>query len=217
MSRRAEPQDMTRRVAIAQKARSVILLTVLLAAGCSRTPPQQELTLAAAQPISMVGLPEPQFVESVEAVCVPPLAWLPDPLKESERHTHQVWISPSGDTAYGVIRIKLPLPVGVSWVLWGFMDEMRRSEGEGQLLEKHDDPGLPGIRFVAEGGHYKVRTNLIVRGFRAWAIYAGSLRARPENAEELELAERARECTRVGTPKPPRDRTGQDQGELVNR
>jgi hypothetical protein len=42
---------------------------------------------------------------------------------------------------------------------------------------------------------YKVRTNLFVRGLSGWAIYAGTLRAQPIEADELALAEQARERT----------------------
>ena len=82
--------------------------------------------------------------------------------------------------------------VGPDLVLWGFMNEMKRVEGEGKLLAKEDDDSLPGLRFVAEGGRYRVRTNLITSGRTAWAIYAGTLREAPVDDDELYLAERAR-------------------------
>src|SRR5438105_1003294 len=63
------------------------------------------------------GLSAPVANEDVQAIVCPPLGWKADVLKSSERHTHQVWISPSGDTAYGVIQMKLPLPVGPELVL----------------------------------------------------------------------------------------------------
>jgi len=134
----------------------------------------------------------------LQAICVPPLGWKPDPLKRSSTHVHEVWISPSGRTAYGVIHFELPLPVGHDLALWGFLNQMRASEGEANLLEKKWDANLGGLRFVAEGGQYIVRTNLFVHGFSGWAIYAGTLRAFPINQAELELAERAREDTVVG-------------------
>jgi hypothetical protein len=146
------------------------------------------------------GLDDPQALAEVQAIVVPPAGWTPDPLKQSSRHTHQVWISPSGNTAYGVIRMRLPLPVGPDLVLWGFMNEMKRSEGEGRLLAKEDDDTLPGLRFIAEGGRYRVRTNLITSGRTAWAIYAGTLRGKPTDQAELHLAERARESTSPGLP-----------------
>jgi hypothetical protein len=130
-------------------------------------------------------------------VAIPP-NWHPDPLKSSAEHTHQVWISPSGHTAYGVIYFKLPLPVGTDLALWGFLNQMKKSEGEATLLSKQYDPKIDGLRFVAEGGLYTVRTTLFTEGFHGWAIYAGTLRKFPVNAEELREAERAREATRIG-------------------
>jgi hypothetical protein len=129
----------------------------------------------------------------------PPRGWQPDSLKRTGRHAHQAWISPSGHTAYGVIRMNLPLPfIGPDRVLKGFLDEMRRSEGQATLLSRTTDRRLPGIRFVAEGGQYKLRTNLVVRGFRAWAVYAGTRRDAEEVPGELNLAEQARELTKIG-------------------
>jgi hypothetical protein len=175
-----------------------ILVCATLLAACQSKP----LHPVSLIEVSMEGLPQPEAVTAVEALCVPPVGWQPDQLKQSDRHAHQVWISPSGNTAYGVIRMKLPLPVGPSLVLWGFMEEMRRSEGQGTLLEKQQDPATGGLRFVAEGGRYKVRTTLLVHGRRGWAICAGTLREQPENAEELEVAIRAREATQIGlTPR----------------
>jgi hypothetical protein len=75
---------------------------------------------------------------------------------------------------------------------------MKATEGEATLIEKKWDPNLNALRFVAEGGQYTVRTNLFVRGFVGWAIYAGTLRAYPVNQAELELARRAREDTAEG-------------------
>jgi hypothetical protein len=144
------------------------------------------------------GLSPPTAVRVLHAICVPPLGWKPDPLKRSSTHVHEVWISPSGLTAYGVIHFDLPLPVGHDLALWGFLNQMRASEGEAKLLEKKWDANLGGLRFVAEGGQYIVRTNLFVDGFTGWAVYAGTLRAFPINQAELELAERAREDTVVG-------------------
>ena len=145
-------------------------------------------------------LADPFGSSALEAVVVPPAGWNPDPMKATGNHAHQAWISPSGRTAYGVIRMNLPLPfIGPDVVLPRFMDEMRKTEGEGKLLSRHNDSRLPGIRFVAEGGQYRLRTNLMTRGFRAWAVYAGTLRAEPEMPDELAIAEAAREGTRIGT------------------
>jgi hypothetical protein len=153
----------------------------------------------AAEPLIFPGLGVPQPLEPVEAVVVPPAGWRAEPLKSSEKHNHQVWISPSGNTAYGVIRFKLPLPVGPDLVLrHGFLPEMRKTEGEAKLLSSERDRDLPGIRFVAQGGLYLLRTNMITRGWKGWAIYAGTLRSKEIVPDELALAELAREHTRVG-------------------
>jgi hypothetical protein len=144
------------------------------------------------------GLSQAVIVPSVEATCIPPQGWVMQPLKESKNHAHQLWLSPTGDTAYGVIRFSLPLPIGPDTVLWFFLREMRATEGEARLVSKRRDPELKGLRFVAEGGLYVVRTNLTTRGLRGWAVYAGTLRNRDIRPDELSLAELARENTETG-------------------
>jgi hypothetical protein len=134
----------------------------------------------------------------VDAYVAPPIGWRADPLKSTSRHNHQVWVAPSDRTAYGVIRFSLPLPVGTDVALWGFLREMRRTEGEAILLDKQWDQNLDALRFVADGGIYRVRVNLFVDGWRGWAVYAGTRRDHPIAENELEVAERAREHTVVG-------------------
>jgi len=148
------------------------------------------------------SLSTPEPLETVEAVVVPPVGWIAQPLKHSSRHDHQIWLSPSGHTAYGVIRFKLPLPLSPEAVLqMGFLPEMKRTEGEATLLSSERDPSLPGLRFVARGGLHVVRTNLVTRGFKGWAIYAGTNVDQPEVPDEIALAELAREQTSVGLPR----------------
>ncbi len=151
----------------------------------------------------LTGLSSPLPVETVEAIATPPLGWKPEPLKKSSNHTHQVWISPSGNTAYGVIHAHMPLPVGPDLALSGFLSNMRRTEGEGVLISKEHDPKLPGIRFVAEGGRYRLRAYLITHDWVCWVVYAGTLRGKAEVPDELALAERARDATIVGLPRKP--------------
>jgi hypothetical protein len=146
----------------------------------------------------------PFYDDDVAAVVDPPAGWKPDPLKSSSSHTHKVWLSPTGLTAYGVIHFKMPLPLGQNLALGGFLDQMKRTEGVVNLISRQDDPNLPGIRFVAEGGRYYIRTNFIVDGWQGWAIYAGTLRNNPNIADELDMAIRARDHTKVGRP----DNTG---------
>ena len=137
-------------------------------------------------------------VSGVDARCVPPKGWSADPIKTSDRHTHQVWLSPTRDTAYGVIYFSLPLPVGPNIVHWEFLRQMKRTTGEANEISKAEDPNLPGLRFVCEGGHYLMRVNLIVSGLHGWAIYAGTIRQHQINEMELGQAEAAREYTLPG-------------------
>jgi len=149
-------------------------------------------------------LSAPEAFAPVEAMVVPPEGWQPDPIKWSRTHAHQAWVSPSGKTAYGVIRMNLPLPfIGPDMVIRPFMDQMRETEGEARLISRQTDRSLPGpgIRFVAEGGEYRIRANLMTRGFRAWAVYAGTRRGQDEVPAELRLAEQARERTKIGLSK----------------
>jgi hypothetical protein len=134
----------------------------------------------------------------VQALVAPPRGWAPDPPKLTRGHQHQTWISPSGRTAYGVIHFVLPLPVGHDLTLWGFLREMKRTEGESILVSKKWDENLRAVRFVADGGKYRVRTSLFLRGWEGWMVYAGTLRSEPVEQNELALAERAREHTALG-------------------
>lgn len=180
----------------------VMVLLVCAVAGC-RAPASgvwQQNGPVATQPSPPAdGLSRPQYVDVVRADCVPPSGWGSQPLKADAHHTHQLWLSPSGRTAYGVIHFTLPFPVGHDLVLWAFLNEMRHGEGSAVLLNRQWDSNLDGIRFVAEGGLYTVRTNLLLRGFDGWAIYAGTNTHQDIVQQELALAERARERTRVGT------------------
>ena len=182
---------------------------VFAGAGCRRADRGGEGAVAASARLNVSATPsalsdsdlsDPIGFPELEAVVVPPAGWRPDPIKRSRNHAHQAWVSPSGNTAYGVIRMNLPLPfVGPETVLPRFINQMRQTEGEAKLLSRRSDPDLPGIRFVAEGGQYRLRANLVTRGFRAWTVYAGTLRARPEEPQELQIAEAAREQTKIGT------------------
>jgi hypothetical protein len=177
------------------------LLAAALASGCSsgNTPVVRHAQPTTA-PAEVAGLSTPKPVQSIQALCPVPTGWKAEPIKQSDKHTHQVWLSPSGHTAYGVIHFSLPLPVGAEMVLPFYLKAMKKTEGEAILQRKERDPNLPGIRFVAEGGQYKTWTNLIVNGFEGWAVYAGAIRNQEIDPAELDLAKRAREHTRVGLP-----------------
>lgn len=177
--------------------RLLALAIVLLVIGCAHT----SRNLSAQSPLSVDGLTPPTFVATVDALAVPPVGWRRDPLRKSAKHTHEVWIAPSGSTFYGVMRFSLPFPVGSDLAVWGFMREMHRKQGEAKLISSEKDPKLPGTRFVAEGGKYLIRVNLLTKGWEGWAIYAGTLREQPVDQKELDLAQRAREYTVTGKPR----------------
>jgi hypothetical protein len=184
------------------RRRAILGFVFILIAGCqskySNLPTYQPST----QPLLSTGLMDPEPLEAVDAVVVPPVGWKAEPFKGSERHAHQVWLSPTDKTAYGVIHFGLPLPVPATWVLGSFLDEMKKSEGEANVIgQPTKDDSLPGVRFTVEGGDYKMRINLICKGFRGWAVYAGTRRNQEEIPAELELAEKARENTKVGEAK----------------
>ncbi len=150
-------------------------------------------------PTAVNGLADEFIDADVAARVDPPLGWHTDPLKTSDRHQHQVWISPTGRTAYGVIHFSLPLPVGLDLVFWSFLREMKKREGEANLISKQFDDSIGGLRFVVEGGLYRMRISLVVDGFAGWAVYAGTLRATTIEPDELKLAEAARDGTVLGT------------------
>ena len=173
-----------------------ILAVVAVVTGCSATVPPATPTTRPAS----TGLTPPRLDPLLHADVDPPAGWRPDPVKASANHRHQVWISPGKATAYGVITFTMPLPVGDNIALWGVLREMKSREGEADLIDRRDDPALPGIRFTAEGGRYRVRGNLVTDGLRGWVVYAGTLRARPVDSAELRSAEQARDATRVNQP-----------------
>ena len=173
---------------------AIFLLLFLSSSGC-RNAPQKPATMQSSADLALLT-----YDSTVNAQVAPPAGWKLDPYKTSSTHWHAVWISPSGHTAYGVIYFSLPLPVGYDLTLWGFLQEMKRNEAEATLESKQWDAELNGLRFVARGGRYVVRTNLLLRGFHGWATYAGTLRNEAIVPEELSQAEAAREQTKFGRP-----------------
>jgi hypothetical protein len=175
-----------------------------LVSGCAgHHAPNTEAIQANFKGAATQKLTSPAYDPDVIAVCDPPLDWRPDPLKHSDQHTHQVWVSPTGATAYGVIHFKLPLPVGPDIALNGFLKQMKKTSGAANLISKEDDSNLGGIRFVADGGLYRIRANFLVDGWEGWAVYAGTVIKKPVNADELDTAIRAREHTYIGQPQSP--------------
>jgi hypothetical protein len=136
----------------------------------------------------------------VLARVTPPVGWQPDPIKSSDRHTHEVWISPSGSTAYGVSHFShfLLFLASDDRVLAEVLKGMKQTSGETQLLASQKDKQIDGLRFVANSGPYTVYGNLIRRGTDGWVVYAGTMRDKPVAGEELRLAEVARDRTEPG-------------------
>ena len=172
----------------------VISLLGLICVGCASS---REPDPAIAEPASFREQPgEPLDLPELDARVVPPRGWKLDLSETTDRHTQSVWVSPTGGAAYGIIHFGLPLPVGEDIALRGFLAEMKKHEGEATLLSKNRDGER--LRFVAEGGKYRIRGILRTRGFRGWAVYAGTLRGHDLAVDELELAVQARENTALG-------------------
>lgn len=191
-------------------------MTLVMTAGCQSarpsgrpapTPSAPVLTRPATTrpgPLSVAA-----WVEPVRATCPPPAGWSAEPLKRTNLSEHQVWVSPGHTTAYGVLNVRHPFMALASdnRILNEFLNGMRETEGSAELLERRADPtlagGIGGIRFVARGGRYTVRANLVSKGRYAWVWYAGTLTAQPIDETELRAAEAAREQTVVEPARRP--------------
>jgi hypothetical protein len=179
------------------RVRHLCLTSLLyLSVACQPKAPPPSVTSPPSATSDLVGrTPFPEL----RATVTPPVGWRPDKLITAPDNTHQVWQSPTGDTAYGVIHFGLPLPVPASWVYPDFVANMKKQEGEATIVAPmQKDDALPGVRFTVDSGDYRMRINLITRGFQGWAVYAGTLRAKPERPDEVRLAEKARDQTAVG-------------------
>lgn len=150
----------------------------------------------AAQP-DQAWVMDPNYRQDLQASVAVPMGWEAQPVDRGSNYVTQVWISPSGDTALGVICFSLPLPVGHEWALWGFLQNMKKSEGQAQLVDKQWDESSRALRFIAQGGRYRVRSKLMVDRLQGWSVFAGTLAGRRVNQDELDIAERAREAVRV--------------------
>jgi hypothetical protein len=172
----------------------VTSLLGLICVGCASSKPSSDI---AAEPASFrEELSTPLDLPELDARVIPPLRWQLDLSETAARHSQSVWVSPTGAAAYGVIHFTLPLPVGEEIALRGFLAEMKKHEGEATLLSKNRDGER--LRFVAEGGKYRIRGILLTKGFQGWAVYAGTLRSRALAVDELAVAVQARENTALG-------------------
>lgn len=180
----------------------VAMLLLVITAGCCTNQPAPRPLAVPTQPGAPTTNPvamqicAPAWDEILKTWVTPPVGWKPDPLKVTNKSRHRVWVSPDGSAAYGVIYFDLPLPVGKDTAFNGFMSGMKNTSGEAILISKTEDSNA--VHFVADGGLYRIRCNLSVSGFHGWTVYAGTLRAKPVNPDQLQLAEKARDRTQVG-------------------
>src|SRR5437764_796817 len=138
---------------IARTIFRTLCLTALTAVGvaCQTKYPAIGTYQPSTQPLSVKGLSDPQPFDPVDAVVTPPVGWKADTLKADDSNTHQVWKSPSGNTAYGVIHFGLPLPLPASFILSAYLSEMKKSEGEASIVAGPlTDEALPGVRFTVD-------------------------------------------------------------------
>lgn len=163
--------------------RVAALLLVALLTGCRSAPKPTT------QPKSS------DYVAQLRADCPAPAGWKASLLSTDNRHAHMLWLSPTGQTAYAIIHINLPFPVAPELVLWVTMREMKRIEGESTLISSNRDPTDQTLRFIAQGRDHVMDARLLVQGFEAWVIYAGTFRDKPVNPKELDQAEKSREMT----------------------
>lgn len=182
----------------------IALCVASIVVGCARSTLRHD-ELPGAREVAGVGTG--YFEHRVEAFIVPPRGWKMDPPKITARHAHLAWLSPTGDSAYGVILGHIPwwVPVGLmSWrtlheeSLQQFLANMKSDQGEATLLERQWDSQARKMRFEAAGGLYRIDCTMTVRGYAAWIVYVGRLREHEPNEPELAVARKAREATRVG-------------------
>jgi len=176
-------------------ARLAGVCAVLTATGCQNAPKPVPTTSPAA-----TGLAPLAWDDHVQAQCDPPTGWTPLPLQNDSRHTEILWVSPSTDTAYGIVHINLPLPVGligVDRILQGILDDMVAKQKMATVLGRQDDDKLPGLHVDIKGGEYHVRGDLTAISWEAWFVYASTSNDDPIHQKELDLAESARDHTIV--------------------
>jgi hypothetical protein len=180
-----------------------------VATGCQNKYANIPVYQPSTQPLTNTGLADSQGIEAIKAVVKPPVGWHLDPVKESDGSLNYTWKSPTGKTAFGVIHFGMPFPVP-TWVVYpNVIQKMKEHEGEANVITGPlKDENLPGMRFTVDTGDYRMRSNLITKGFSGWIVYAGTLRNDEEVPAELELAEKSREKTRVGTHERPADENG---------
>lgn len=175
----------------------VLFLTVAMGWGCTA---RRFGVLAGEETADIAGLGQVEPREDLHITARPPEGWIPSPIKLTAKTIHQIWISPTGSTAFGVIYAKLPLPVGPELALWGFMREMKKDQGEAELLDQEAVDHLNGVRFKARGKLYSIDAILYAEGWDCWIAYAGQYSDKQADAKEMAVAKLASERVVMGKP-----------------
>ncbi len=194
---------MSLRHAAVQYCLILVTASSLASLGCSRSTLRKS-ERPTSRPVGDLGTGF--FEPRVEAFVIPPTGWELDTPKIDDDRAHLTWLSPSRDTAYGIVYF--PIPAGVAWLPKGeffhgqaadrYIEEFKKDTGDAIELSREWDNDLDGMRIVAEGGPYKARSILRVRGKSGWSVYSGTLRDQEVNEKELALSEKAREATQIG-------------------
>ena len=197
-------RPMTLRIA----AVATLLVSLSATPGCSRSTLREDDRPAAAVVRDAQDGPrfDGRFDPRVEAFILPPQGWEMDPPKINDVRTHLTWLSPTGDTAYGVVYFDVPMiasfmPGGRflhDKAADGYLEEFGKEVGGATEVAREYDDDLNAMRVTADGGPYRVRNVLRIRGRKGWSVYAGTLLANDVRADELAVAVAAREATRVG-------------------
>lgn len=173
--------------------RSAVVFLLVAMTGCATkykrpSPPASSATSTpTTQPVREFKM----FIAEID----PPAGWQYKLNSQDHDHEHVTWVSPSGDTACGILYFRMPFPVGHELAFkYGFLAEMKRKEGVANVLTKEWDPKLPGLRFTVESKLYLTRGNFFVHGWEGWMVYAGTRLDRPVNETDLKIAERVREA-----------------------
>ncbi len=145
---------------------------------------------------------QPTFQAELDAVPTPPAGWtLEQKPPKPPGKAHWVWVSPTGATAYGIAYFGTPVPVFATSMSHtiafrlGYLPAVRADEGEVEVLEKTWDEDRRALRFVVGTERYKLRSILLIRGSRGWAVYVGTDQSMQENEAEIAKATLAREST----------------------
>ena len=167
----------------------VLCLALLILPACRASDPPEAVTLQA------------DYEPALEATVYPPEGWVLDERVTDRGDPHWLWLSPTGNTAYGVIRFATPVPVGrdrfghEAAFRLGYLPGMRKEENRADVLDKSWDDERAVLRFEVEGDFHTVDGLMLIRGWRGWGVYAGTNTGGVRDDAEIALAEEAREKT----------------------